>query len=231
MILTYSFTVPSSPGSGPVVDLSNAVSKNREFVYKTPTANAEEVAVEVSADGVNFVAPSDLIFSMAGHRVTDASFRYARALRRTGSGAVVLRMCAEAINEIRRDVQPFTVGPDAGALSTYPEVTIYEAPTARRVIGVNFFPAGPLTADDVDYAVLFCQVRRADGTLRGLVAGASTTTTDTGDWYAFVPVSLALASAPLAFDLDAGEHLTVKTLKVGAGVQMPAGCWSVLFEV
>jgi hypothetical protein len=83
---------------------------------------------------------------------------------------------------------------------------------------VQFFTNAALTADDTNYATFTVRVRAPDGTLVSTATAVSTTTGDTGDWTAFVPVILGAS-----LTVDAGNIVTVQMAKVNGGVSVPSG--------
>lgn len=111
---------------------------------------------------------------------------------------------------------------DGAAANTLAEHSIFRAPANLIVKSAKYIPDAALTANDATYATITVQRRNADGS--GAVTVASETTKVTGgsgNWSAFVAVSLALTAANLK--LAAGQILTVEILKASTGVVVPAG--------
>lgn len=121
----------------------------------------------------------------------------------------------------------YTKAVDAAASTTLAELVIERVPSASTVIGVYFAPSAALTADDTNYATLTVSQRDGIGGAAASVAAKTTKITGgSGDWTAFVPVSLGtLTNASLI----AGSVLTLTIAKAGTGVAIPSGTLVVLY--
>lgn len=110
---------------------------------------------------------------------------------------------------------------DGAANTATAESPVPREPLACRVVSAAYVPGGALTADDTDFATL--TLRKRNGAGGSAVAIASVTTKITGgsgNWTAFVPVSLGTISNP---DLLATDILTIEIAKAGSGVAVPLG--------
>lgn len=110
---------------------------------------------------------------------------------------------------------------DAAAGTATAESLIPRLGRQERIVGIEFVPAAALTANDTDYATI--TVRKRDGAGGAAVVVATLTTKITGgsgNWTAFVPVSLGTITAP---DLLSGDLLTIEITKAGSGVAVPIG--------
>lgn len=117
---------------------------------------------------------------------------------------------------------------DGSASAATAESSFARADQAGTVIGLYFVPDAALTADDTNYATLTVKTRDGAGGAASTVASVTTKITGgSGDWTAFVPVSLGtLSNAALA----AGALLTFTIAKSGTGVAVPAGQVVAVFQ-
>lgn len=110
---------------------------------------------------------------------------------------------------------------DGAAGTATAESVIPRPMLACRVVGIELVPAAALTADDTDYATITVRKRDGAGGAASVIASVTTKITGgSGNWTAFVPVSLGTITNA---DLLAGDILTVEITKAASGVAIPIG--------
>lgn len=117
-----------------------------------------------------------------------------------------------------------------GAAGTATSETLFaRVPRAGRILAAYFCPSAALTANDADYATLALAKRDGAGGASAAVASKTTAATapGSGNWTAFVPVSLGTISNGT---VEAGSVLTLAIAKAGNGVAVPSGTLVVIFE-
>jgi hypothetical protein len=110
---------------------------------------------------------------------------------------------------------------DGAAATATAEHTFMRAAGPITIAAVRYVPDAALTADNTNFAAITVTKRNADGTGNVTVATRTTAITDSGNWLQWVAVNLPLTVANI--NLAAGQILTVKITKSGAGVVVPAG--------
>ena len=135
---------------------------------------------------------------------------------------------------VNRRVLLHKLSEDAAAGDELAEMPIYiDSRTAGGLVvtAVKFVPAAALTAHDTNYKTVTVSWRSAAGGAATVVATGTTKTSGgggSGNWTAFVPVSLPVTAANAT--LPAGGQLTFLFSKAGTGVKLPAGTLVVEYE-
>lgn len=114
--------------------------------------------------------------------------------------------------------------PDVDATDTLGETAFWEVPSLLSYFTLDeclFIPDNTLTADDTDYVTFTLYSRESDGTGQVELGSFDSTTTDSGDWTEFNPITLTLIGDLV--DVPAGYILTWEMSKAGAGVIVPSG--------
>jgi hypothetical protein len=116
---------------------------------------------------------------------------------------------------------------DGSAAATLSETAFARAGYAGTILAAYYVPDAALTADDTDYGTLTVKIRDGAGGAAATVASKTTKITGgSGDWTAFVPVSLgAITNGTLA----AGSILTALIAKAASGVVIPAGQFVIVY--
>lgn len=112
---------------------------------------------------------------------------------------------------------------DAAAGTTTAEAAVAMTVQKGKLVRAYYVPAGAVTAHDTNYATITISRYTAAGGSKTTIASCTTKTTGgggTGNWTAFVPVEVTLASD---VDLEAGACVTYEIAKAASGVQLPAG--------
>lgn len=121
---------------------------------------------------------------------------------------------------------------DGAAGDELAEVPVYiDSRCTAQIMSVRFVPADALTAHNTNYKTITVSSRTSAGASATTVASVNTKTSGgggTGDWTAFSPVTVTLTAANAI--LPAGGMLTVKYLKSGNGVVIPAGVFVVEYK-
>ena len=146
----------------------------------------------------------------------------------TGVWVLVGVLPAASLQSLMVQQFAFTKAAADGAAGTATAETLFaRVPRAGRILAAYFCPSAALTASDTDYATLALAKRDGAGGGSSSVASKATTTAGSGNWTAFVPVSLGTISNGT---LAAGNVLTLAISKAGNGVAVPSGTLVVLFE-
>lgn len=124
----------------------------------------------------------------------------------------------------RHKVQRRAAGVASG--SDIAEVELYSVPAhltdGVRVVSVKIVPDGAVTADDTGYATILVKKYDAAGANGATVASQTTKITGgSGDWVAFVPVTIPLAAT--LETLVAGGSLTLQVDNTSAAGGVAAG--------
>jgi hypothetical protein len=147
-------------------------------------------------------------------------------LRCTVAQGTVAAVYVEA--EAAPDVVTFRcarIGWDKAADANAAAVTahnIYVADRARTITAAHFIPDAGLVADDTHNATITATTYNLDGSVAGVAASITTSTTGaggSGNWSAGVVVALNLG----AVNLTAGQVVKVAIGKAGNGVVVPSG--------
>lgn len=110
---------------------------------------------------------------------------------------------------------------DATAATATAESLIPRHPRQERVTSIEYVPAAALTANDTDYVTITIRKRDGAGGAAATVATLTTKITGgSGDWTAFVPVSLGTITNG---DLLVGDLLTIEITKAASGKVVPIG--------
>lgn len=110
---------------------------------------------------------------------------------------------------------------DAAAGTTTAEAAVAMTVQKGKLVKAYYVPAGAVTAHDTNYATITVSRYTAAGGSKTTVASITTKITGgSGNWTAFVPVEITLATDTA---LEAGACLTYEIAKAAAGVQLPAG--------
>ena len=117
---------------------------------------------------------------------------------------------------------------DTLAATATAEITVFQAQDAVTLTAVFYLPAAALTADNSNYATLFCYRRNSTGGAQTTAASVTTQITGSGNWTAFDGVSLGTLSVSA---VAAGEMVTFEITKTGTGVIIPAGVFQVEYTV
>lgn len=110
---------------------------------------------------------------------------------------------------------------DAAAGTTTAEAAVAMTVQKGKLVKAYYVPAGAVTAHDTNYATITVSRYTAAGGSKTTVASITTKITGgSGNWTAFVPVEITLATDTA---LEAGACLTYEIAKAASGVQLPAG--------
>ncbi len=113
-----------------------------------------------------------------------------------------------------------------------PFTYIYQGTTATfsgRVMLVQFWPTGALTAHNTTYATINVSSRTSTGGSGSVIATVNTKiTVGTGDWTAFQPVTIPVTAANAV--VAAGGGITYDISKASTGVTVPSGFFRILIE-
>lgn len=112
---------------------------------------------------------------------------------------------------------------DAAASTTTAETVVGCSVQQGKLVRAYYVPAASLTASDTNYATITISRYTAAGGSKTTIASVTTMTTasgGSGNWTAFVPVPIPLASDAA---LQAPATITYEVAKAGSGVQLPAG--------
>ena len=110
---------------------------------------------------------------------------------------------------------------DAAAGTTTAEAAVAMTVQKGKLVKAYYVPAGAVTAHDTNYATITISRYTAAGGSKTTVASITTKITGgSGNWTAFVPVEITLATDTA---LEAGACLTYEIAKAASGVQLPAG--------
>lgn len=110
---------------------------------------------------------------------------------------------------------------DGAAGTTTAETAVAMSVQKGKLVKAYYVPAGAVTAHDTNYATITVSRYTAAGGSKTTVASITTKITGgSGNWTAFVPVEITLATDTA---LEAGACLTYEIAKAASGVQLPAG--------
>jgi hypothetical protein len=107
----------------------------------------------------------------------------------------------------------------------------------KSIQRVVYIPTANLTADNTNFATLIVRARKASGALSSIIAQATTQITGSGNWTAFVPVTLPLTDATAVLPLGHTKldmldewTLTWEITKTASGIAVPSGCLQVFVK-
>lgn len=98
-----------------------------------------------------------------------------------------------------------------------------------RIMLVEYWPTGALTAGNTNYATINVSSRTSAGVADSVIATVNTKlVVGTGNWTAFQPVSIPITAANAV--VAAGGGITYDISKASAGVTVPSGFFRILIE-
>jgi hypothetical protein len=219
---TVSITVPTTvDATGAGTAVSQFEPANRTFVY-TGTVG-DHVQVMGSIDGTNFAPIPGVYLLGAADTITisDRSTHYA-AKRKAGTTAATLKVVGGDFTSPSQSPTYSRSFALQGAAAAIAETHVASIPAAQTLTALRIRPDAALTANDTNFDTITVSTRDASGgsktTLGSITTKTSGAAGGTGNWTAFVDVTIAITGSAV---LSAGMEIVVEAALGGSGVALP----------